>query len=79
MNPEAKNKPRDICPVKKGYGMSVVSMNPFNGASLYSVADKIGKIIPATLDESRAKQMAWQAKFHSIKVGFFRVLQLVLP
>ncbi len=63
MNPEAKNKPRDICPVKKGYGMSVVSMNPFNCASLYSVADKIGKIIPATLDESRAKQMAWQAKF----------------
>jgi hypothetical protein len=53
VNPEAKNKPRDICPVKKGYGMGVVSISPIVGASLYSVADKLSKIIPTTLDENR--------------------------
>lgn len=67
MNPEAKNKPRDICPVKKGYGMSVVSLNLISGASLYSVTDKLLKTMSPTLDECRAKQQAWQSKFHSIK------------
>ncbi len=67
VNPEVKNKPRDICPVKKGYGMGVVSINPITGATLYSVADKLPRVIPKTLDETRAKQQAWQSWFHSIK------------
>jgi hypothetical protein len=53
VNPEAKNKPRDICPVKKGYGMGVVSISPIVGASLHSVVDKLSKVIPTTLDENR--------------------------
>jgi hypothetical protein len=67
VNPEAKNKPRDICPVKKGYGMGVVSINPITGASMYSVADKLPRVIPGTLEETKAKQQAWQSRFHSIK------------
>jgi hypothetical protein len=67
VNPEAKNKPRDICPVKKGYGMGVVSMNPITGASLYSVRDKLCRVIPSTLEDNRNRQQALQSKYHSIK------------
>lgn len=43
-------KESDICPVKKGYGMSVCDMRPIEGASLYSVLGKLPKVLPETLE-----------------------------
>ena len=51
---------RDICPVKKGYGIGINAMSVLQGVSLYSVLDKLGKVLPPTLDASKAKQQAWQ-------------------
>ena len=62
MDPDNKNKPRDICPVKKGYGMGVSGINVYENVSPYSVLDKLGKILPGTLDAMKAKQQAWQVR-----------------
>ena len=67
MNPEAKNKPREICPVKKGYGMGVTAVTPLGGASLHSALRMLSKVLPPSLDDSKAKQQAWQSKFASLK------------
>lgn len=56
-----------ICPVKKGYGMSVVEMHPLEGASLYSVLSKLPRVIPSTLAENRQRQQSYSAKFQSLK------------
>lgn len=63
----AGKKDREICPVKKGYGMGVGGICVYEGVSLYSMVDRIRKALPCTLDESRTKLQAWQSKFHSIQ------------
>ncbi len=40
---------KDICPVKKGYGMGIASMYPIDGATLYSVLNRLHKMMPDTL------------------------------
>ncbi len=88
MDPDNKNKPREICPVKKGYGLGISGMGIYEvctrksdlysvfascwlmfileqGVSPYSVLDKLGKVLPSTLDAMKAKQQAWQVTlFH---------------
>lgn len=64
---EDGKRPREICAVKKGYGMAIGDMRPIEGATLYSVLSKLPKMMPCTLEESRQRQSAYQAKFHSIK------------
>jgi hypothetical protein len=61
---EDGKRPREICAVKKGYGMALGDMRPIEGATLYSVLSKLPKIVPRTLDESRNKQSSYQSKFH---------------
>lgn len=38
---EDGKRPRDICAVKKGYGMGIGAMYPIEGATLYSVLSKL--------------------------------------
>ena len=64
---EDGKRPREICAVKKGYGMAVGDMRPIEGATLYSVLSKLPKMVPPTLEDNRQKQSAFQAKFQSIK------------
>jgi hypothetical protein len=64
---EDGKRDREICPVKKGYGMSVSGMRPLEGATLYSVMDKLPRTLSCTLEKSRAKQSEWQGQFPSIK------------
>jgi hypothetical protein len=51
---------REICPVKKGYGMSISAMRPVEGASLYSILDKLHKTVLPTLEMTRTRQSDWQ-------------------
>lgn len=60
VDPDNKNKPREICPVKKGYGMGISGIGVYEGVSPYSVLDKLGRVLPSTLDAMKAKQQAWQ-------------------
>lgn len=60
VNPEAKNKPRDICPVKTGYGISFGGIKIFEGVSTYSVMDKIAQALPNTIDATKARQQMLQ-------------------
>ena len=59
-------KEKDISPVMKGYGMGVSSIRPLEGATLYSVLDKLPKLMLPTLDKSRSRQTDWQNQFSSI-------------
>lgn len=47
--------------------MSVSGMRPLEGATLYSVMDKLPRTLSCTLEKSRAKQSEWQGQFPSIK------------
>ena len=60
VDPDNKNKPREICPVKKGYGMGISGISVYDNVSPYSVLDKLGRILPGTLDEVKTRQQAWQ-------------------
>ena len=60
-------RPREVCPVKKGYGMGLSGKRPLQNATLYSVLDKLPKTIMPTLEKSRTRQSDWQAQFQSIK------------
>ena len=64
---EDGKRPREICAVKKGYGMAIGDMRPIEGATLYSVLSKLPKVVPSTLEDNKQKQAAYQAKYHSIK------------
>lgn len=65
VDPDNKNKPREICPVKKGYGLGISGLGIYEGVSPYSVLDKLGKVLPSTLDAMKAKQQAWQVLYSS--------------
>lgn len=67
VDPEAKNKPREICAPKKGYGMGLDMIKPFKGVSWYSVMQDLKIILPTSLDASKALQQGWQGKYESIK------------
>jgi hypothetical protein len=54
---------RDICPVKKGYGMSVCALRPMEGATLYSILDNLHKTVLPTLEMTRSRQTEWQVLF----------------
>lgn len=58
---------REICPVKKGYGLGISSMVPLENASMYSIMDKLSRTLHPTLDKCRMKHMDWQTQLHSIK------------
>ena len=64
---EDGKRDREICPVKKGYGMSAAALRPLEGATLYSVLDKLPKTVCPTLEKCRARQTEWQVQFSSIK------------
>ena len=66
VDPDNKNKPREICPVKKGYGMGINSISIYEGATPYSLLDKLGKVLPGTLDAMKAKQQAWQVSLCTV-------------
>ena len=57
----------EISPAKKGYGMGINSISVIQCASLYSIKDKLPRVLADTLDASKIKQQKWQSKFHSIK------------
>ena len=58
---------KDLCPVKRGYGMSVVEIRPIEGASLYSALAKLPKVLPETLKENQQRQLALQARYKWIE------------
>lgn len=60
-------RPREICAVKKGYGMGLGDLRPIEGVTLYSVLSKLPKVVPHTLEENKQLQSEYQLKFHSIK------------
>ena len=68
VNPDAKNKPREICPVKNGYGLGFESMRVFEGGvSPYSIMDKLGRVLLPSLDAIKARQQTYQNQFPAIK------------
>ena len=66
VDPDNKNKPREICPVKKGYGMGISGINVYDNVSPYSVLDKLGRVLPGTLDEVKTRQQMWQVCFFAM-------------
>jgi hypothetical protein len=59
VNENAKNKAREICPVKKGYGMGISSMKPM-AQSLYSFQDELRYILKASPSDATDKQRGFE-------------------
>lgn len=64
LNPDM---PVELSPVAKGYGMGINGIKLLEGATLHSVADSLGVVLPCTLDACKARQQEWQNRFHSIR------------
>ena len=58
---------REICPVKKGYGMAVSCIRPLEGATMYSVASKLPCTLQSSMEKARIVQADYQHRFPSIK------------
>lgn len=64
---ENGKRDRDICAVKRGYGMAINEMHPIEGASLYSVLSKLPRVIPASLQENCGRAAGYLSRYHSIE------------
>lgn len=53
--------------MKKGYGMGINGLNVYEGVSLYSVLDKLPKVLLGSLDATKSRQQGHQSRWHSIK------------
>lgn len=56
--------------------MGISGMGIYEGVSPYSVLDKLGKVLPGTLDAMKAKQQAWQVciMFPSVVIFPYQLL-----